>query len=105
MGHTEAELTCPAARWACLALAADEIQELFESGSVCAPVQDRVDTFNILRRGGVTVSSAAHQDCGPATEERELLPSSPVLLLHSLPRVGWENCAPAAEGCVCGHVA
>ena len=28
LGHAEAELTCPAARWACLALAADEVQEL-----------------------------------------------------------------------------
>jgi hypothetical protein len=35
LGHAEAELTCPAARWACLALAADEVQELVESGMVC----------------------------------------------------------------------
>ena len=28
LGHAEAELTCPTARWACLALAADEVQEL-----------------------------------------------------------------------------
>ncbi len=37
-----AELTCLAARWACLALAADEVQELVESGTVCALVQDRI---------------------------------------------------------------
>ena len=82
LGHAEAELTCPAARWACLALAADEVQELVESGTVCALVQDRIDTFNILRRAGVPVTSAAHQDCRPAAEEWELLPSSPALL-HS----------------------
>jgi hypothetical protein len=76
LGHAEAELTCPAARWACLALSADEVQELVESGTVCALVQDRIDTFNILRRAGVPVTSA-HQDCGPAAEEWELLPSSP----------------------------
>ena len=68
----EAELRCPAARWACLALAADEVQELVESGSVSAFVEDRVDTFNI-RRAGVPVTSATDQDCDPATEEWELL--------------------------------
>ena len=73
LGHAEAELTCPAARWACLALAADEVQELVESGTVCALVQDRIDTFNILRRAGVPVTSATDQDCDPATEEWELL--------------------------------
>ena len=51
LGHAEAELICPAARWACLALAADEVQELVESGVDCALVQDRIDTFTILRRG------------------------------------------------------
>ena len=61
-------------------LAADEVQELVESGTVCALVQDRIDTFNILRRAGVPVTSAAHQDCRPAAEEWELLPSSPALL-------------------------
>ena len=29
-------------------LAADEVQELVESGAVCALVQNRIDTFNIL---------------------------------------------------------
>ena len=53
-----------------------------ESGTVCALVQARIDTFNILRRAGVPVTSAAHQNCGPAAEEWELLPSSPALL-HS----------------------
>jgi hypothetical protein len=41
-----------------------------------------VDKFNVLRRAGVAVTSAAHQDYGPATEEWELIPSSPALL-HS----------------------
>ena len=60
-------------------LAADEVQELVESGAVCALVQNRIDVQH-PRRAGVPVTSAAHQDCRPAAEEWELLPSSPALL-------------------------
>ena len=80
LGFAEAELTCPAARWACLALAADEVQELVESGTECALVLDRIDTFNTLRRAGVPLTDAAHDGCGPAADEWKLLPSSPALL-------------------------
>ena len=80
LGHAEAELACPAARWACLALAADEVQDLIESGMESALVLDRIETFNILRRAGVPLTDAAHDGCGPAADEWKLLPSSPALL-------------------------
>jgi hypothetical protein len=49
----------PAVHWACLAPAADEVQELVESGSVCALVHDRADT---LRREGILKRYDSYQN-------------------------------------------
>ena len=65
LGFVESTLVVPAARLACLALAASEVQELVEYGVECALVRDRIDTFRALVNAGSTVTDSSDQGCAP----------------------------------------
>ena len=80
LGFVESTLVVPAARWACLALAASEVQDLIDTGVDCALVRDRVDTFRALVNAGIAVTDSADQGCAPDDDSWQLLPYSPAHL-------------------------